>query len=145
MPEELVELINKSPACYLATASKDGIPNVVPCGSTTAVDQETIVIAAVFLGKTLENLKGNPKASLVVHTPAPPKEEVSIEKLAAIKGWQVKGDVEIQPSGPIFEKTKEMVTKLLPEAAGMLKGAVVLKVEEVYTVTPGPEAGKRIA
>jgi hypothetical protein len=39
-----------------------------------------------------------------------------------------------------------MVAQLLGrEAAEMLKATVVLKVEEVYSITPGPEAGNRIA
>ncbi len=121
MSEELVELINRSPACYFATASEEGVPNVVPCGSTMAVSPDTIVIAAVFLGKTLKNLEKNAKAVLVVHTQAPPKEEISIEKLAMVKGWQVKGYAEIHTSGPIFEKTRGIVAELLPQAGEMLQ------------------------
>ncbi len=45
----------------------------------------------------------------------------------------------------MHEQTKGMLTKILgPEAAQMLKATVVLKVEEIYSITPGPEAGKRI-
>jgi predicted pyridoxine 5'-phosphate oxidase superfamily flavin-nucleotide-binding protein len=39
-----------------------------------------------------------------------------------------------------------MVRARLGEPAlKMLKGALVIKVEEIYSLTPGPEAGKRIA
>ena len=144
--KELMDLINSVPCCYLATASREGVPNVVPAGSTAAVSPDTIVVAGVFLGKTLENLKENPKAAIVVNSAAPPKAEISVEKLAQVTGGQIKGSVTLLTSGDIHEQTKSMVAKLLgTEAARMLKATVVLKVEEIYSVTPGPEAGKRIA
>lgn len=145
MSKEMMDLINSVPCCYLATASKDGVPNVVPVGSTAAVSPDTIVVAGVFLGKTLENLKENPKAAVVVNSAAPPKAEISIEKLAQITGWQMKGSVALLTSGDMHEQTKGMVTKILgAEAAQMLKATVVLKVEEIYSIMPGPEAGKKI-
>ena len=144
MSQEMMDLINSVPCCYLATASKDGLPNVVPAGSTAAVSPDTIVIAGVFLRKTLENLGENPKAALVVNSAAPPKTEISIEKLAQVTGGQVKGSVSVLTSGDVHEQTKAMVAQLLgTEAAQMLKATVVLKVEEIYSITP-PEAGKRI-
>jgi len=146
MSGELIELINKTPCCYLATCSRDGAPNVVPCGSTTTIDPETIVVAAAFLDKTLRNIKENPKVALTFHSPAPPKDKISLEALAKVKAYQVKGSAQLLTSGPVYEKTKEMVRARLGEPAlKMLKGALVVKVEEIYSLTPGPEAGKRIA
>ena len=146
MPAELMDLINSVPCCYLATASKDGVPNVVPVGSTAAVSPDTIVVAGIFLGKTLENLKENPRAAVVVNSAAPPKAEISVEKLAQITGGQIKGSVILLTSGDTHEQTKDMVAKILgAEAAQMLKATVVLKVEEVYSITPGPGAGMRVA
>ncbi|GAJ09898.1 unnamed protein product, partial [marine sediment metagenome] len=59
---------------------------------------------------------------------------------------QMKGSVALLTSGDMHEQTRGMVTNILgAEAAQMLKATVVLKVEEIYSVTPGPEAGKRIA
>jgi len=144
MSGEMMELINTSPACYLATCSK--VPNVVPCGSTAAVSPDTIVIAAVFLDKTLRNIKENPKVALTFHGPAPPKDKISVEALAKVKAYQVKGSAQLVTSGPVYEKTREMVMKKLGESAlKMLKGALVIKVEEIYNLTPGPEAGKKMA
>ena len=126
--------------------SKEGIPNVVPCGSTTAISPGTIVIAAVFLDKTIKNIKENPRVALTFHSPAPPKEKVSVEESSKVKAYQVKGSAQLITSGPVYEKVKEMVMKRLGEfALKMLKGALVIKVEEIYNLTPGPEAGKKIA
>lgn len=146
MSEEIMDLINSVPCCYLATASIAGVPNVVPAGSTAAVSPDTIVVAGIFLDKTLENLEENPKAAVVVNSAAPPKAEISVEKLAQITGAQIKGSVTLLTSGDMHEQTRGMVAKILgAEAAQLLKATVVLKVEEIYSITPGHEAGKRIA
>ncbi len=57
MTKEVMDLVNSVPCCYLATASKDGVPNVVPAGSTAAVSPDTIVVAGIFLGKTLDRFQ----------------------------------------------------------------------------------------
>ncbi len=146
MSKEMMDLINSVPCCYLATASKDGVPNVVPAGSTTAVSPDTIIIANVFLVKTLQNLKENPKAAVVVSSASPSKAEVSVEKLVQVTGGQIKGSVTLLDSGDMHEQMKGVMARLLGAATvGMLKTTVVLKVEEIYSITPGPEAGKRIA
>jgi predicted pyridoxine 5'-phosphate oxidase superfamily flavin-nucleotide-binding protein len=41
MSKELMDLINGGGYCYLATASKDGMPNVAIIGSTRAVSPDT--------------------------------------------------------------------------------------------------------
>jgi hypothetical protein len=104
-------------------------------------------MAAVFMQKTLENLKDNHKVAVVVNSPAPVKTESSYgEKVTQVAGGQVKGSVTLVASGDTYERTKKaMVQALGKEVGEMLKAAVVLKVEEVYAVTPDPEAGKRVA
>ena len=51
----------------VATASKDGWPNVVPIGFVELIDDETIWIADNFMVKTLANIKENPKVSIYVY------------------------------------------------------------------------------
>jgi predicted pyridoxine 5'-phosphate oxidase superfamily flavin-nucleotide-binding protein len=146
MSKELMDLINNTPCCYLATASKDGVPNVVPVGSIAAVSPDTIVVAGLFLLKTLENLKENPKAAVVVNTGTPPKEKRSMEKIPKFIGGQVKGSVTLLTSGDMHEQTKDRVAPMVgTELAGRMKATVVIKAEEIYAIAPGPDAGKRIA
>jgi len=57
MTAEMMELINNMPAPYLATTSKEGVPNVVPCGSTRAINPDTITITALHFDKTFKNLE----------------------------------------------------------------------------------------
>ncbi len=143
MSKELIDLINKVPSCYLATATRDGVPNVDPFSSVRAVGPDTIIIAANRAGKTVTNLKGNPRAALVFHSQPPPRGEASIEKLALVIGGQIKGTATILTSGDLHEQAKRMTAEMLgPQAAEAFDATIVLKVEEVFSITPGPKAGR---
>ena len=147
MSKEIMDLINGDGYSYVATASKDGMPNMAIIGSTRAVSPDTIVLAAGFMNKAFKNLQENPKASVIVYSELPPKKtQASMEDFAKISGGQIKGSVALMTSGDIHETMKSMLAQRLgPEIAAMTKATVVLKVEEVYSVGLGPEAGKRIA
>lgn len=145
LTEEMQKTLNESPVCYLATSS-GGIPNVVPMGSVAVMDEETVVMAKMFPGKTLDNLKENPEASLVFNSEVPPSEEVSLEELSSVGAWQIKGTAEIEEEGPKFDFVKKAIEKILGDmVADMVRCAVVLNVEEIYNVAPVPgEAGERV-
>ncbi len=141
MTEEMMTCINNMMAPYLATASKDGVPNVVPCGSTRAINPDTITITARHLNKTFKNLQDNPKVALVFHS-----ELEKGGKPGKAKGWQIKGEATIVESGEYYERAKERAIKRFgQDAASTVKAAIVIKVHEIYNVVSGPEAGKRIA
>jgi predicted pyridoxine 5'-phosphate oxidase superfamily flavin-nucleotide-binding protein len=147
MSPELMNTINGDCYCYVATASKDGMPNMAIIGSVRAVSPDTIIMAAGFMNKSLKNLQENPKASVIFYSGLPTqKTKASAAELAKASGGQVKGSVSLLTSGDVFEKTKAAMNERFgPEIAQMVKATVVLKVEEIYTVGLGPEAGKRIA
>ena len=114
----------------VATASKDGWPNVVPIGFVELVDDETIWIADNFMKKTLANIKENPKMSVYVWGPE-------------TKGcFQIKGEVELKTEGPEFSQMQETVRSKMAKAPA--KGLMVLKICEVYTCSPGPGAGDKL-
>lgn len=133
MNPRIKEIFEKQEIIVLATASKDGMPNVVPVNAKKIIDDETILISDQFFNKTLKNLKENPQVAITIW-----------DKL---EGYQLKGTVTIETSGKRFEETAkwidEMAKKLnLPIKS---KGAVILKLTEIYNVSPGPQAGAKIA
>jgi uncharacterized protein len=146
MSKDLMDLINGGGYCYLVTASKDGIPNAAIIGSTRAASPDTIIMAAGFMNKSLKNLQENPKASIIVYSSLPSnKMQATMEDFAKIGGGQIKGSVSLLTSGDIHEKVKKaMVERMGPQMNEMIKTTVVLKVEEIYTVGLGPNAGKKI-
>jgi predicted pyridoxine 5'-phosphate oxidase superfamily flavin-nucleotide-binding protein len=147
MSKELMDLINGGGYCYVATASKGGMPNMAIIGSTRAVSPDTIVMAAGFMNKSLKNLEENPKASVIVYSALPAnKMQASQQELARATGGQIKGSVSLLTSGDMHERVKSaMVERFGPQMGEMIKATVMLKVEEIYSIGLGPEAGKRIA
>jgi predicted pyridoxine 5'-phosphate oxidase superfamily flavin-nucleotide-binding protein len=61
---EIKESLKATKIAYLATATKDGGPNVVPIAAVKFLDDETLLISDQYFGKTLNNLKENPKIAL---------------------------------------------------------------------------------
>jgi hypothetical protein len=130
LTEEMKAALATMETIPVATASKDGWPNVVPIGFVELVDDETIWVADNFMKKTLANIKENPKMSINVWGPE-------------TKGCcQIKGDVELKTEGTEFAKMQETVRSKMAQAPA--KGLMVLKIREVYTCNPGPGAGDKI-
>ncbi|MEM0217866.1 MAG: pyridoxamine 5'-phosphate oxidase family protein [Candidatus Nezhaarchaeales archaeon] len=133
LPSEVVRLLEKvapKSLCVLATSSRDGKPNAVPIIFVWPWSDEEVVIADNFFLKTRANIEENPVASLTFWDPE------------TREGYQIKGKVQVHTSGPIFEEVASRVRSIRPTLK--TKAAVIIKVEEVYTVKPGPDAGKRL-
>ena len=130
MTERMMELLNKVPAAVLVTATADGTPNAVPVGAKKIIDSETILISDQFLNKTLANIKANPK--------------VAVTFWEGHEGYQIKGTVTIETSGKRYEETAKWIEEMGNKAGFPLKskGAVILKIEEIYGVSPDRAPGK---
>jgi len=113
---------------FLATSSKDGIPNVVPIGAFKLPDDDTLLISDQYFLKTLHNLKENPT--------------ISLSWWGQKGGYQLKGPVSLHVDDEVFRQDvmwmKERRSPLTP------KSAVVLKISDVCHVKPGADAGKKI-
>jgi len=139
MNQRMKEIFEKQEAIVLATATKDGVPNVVPVSVKKVIDDETVLISDQFLNKTLKNLKANPQVAITIWGKR--KDGKGYE------GYQIKGTVAIETSGQRFEETAKWVEQMskalkLPFKS---KGAVIVKIAEIYSVSPGPDAGKKVA
>lgn len=129
MTQEMMDAVEKDNVVFFATATKDGVPNVVPIGFARPIDNKTIMIVDNFMNKTRKNLENNPKASLV------PRD-------ASKCPYQFKGTVEIHTSGKEFDDAVDWATSVMSKLAP--KAAIILKVEEIYSVQPGPDAGSKV-
>ena len=115
---------------WVGTADKSGLPNLAPKGTLKVVDDETLGFADLFSLKTRANLEANPQVAVAV-----------IDKMT---GYQIKGKVELLTSGPVYEEVSGGVKKAMPDLPGP-KYAVKIKVDSVYSLSPGPDAGKKLA
>lgn len=129
LTQEMKDAMAKQGIFSFATASKDGIPNVVPVGMLFCKDDCVWVIDNYFC-KTLKNLKENPKASFYVWNP-----EVK-------DSFQLKGSVTILNSGSEYEEAVKFAHS--KKETYPAKNLIKFNVEEIYYVTPGPNAGKKL-
>jgi hypothetical protein len=127
------ELFEKVPTAILATSDTDGVPNAVPVGAKKIIDDETILISDQFFNKTIANLEANPQAAVSFWE----------EK----EGYQLKGSISIETSGKRYEETARWIEDLGNKSGFPLqsKGAVILTIESIYGLSPGPGAGKKLA
>jgi len=128
LTQEMKDMI-ASQQSFVGTVSPDGTPNVVPKGSMRVLDDETIMYQEGFGGQTHQNiLAGSKVAITVVDRKAP-------------DGYRFMGTPKVHTEGAIFDQLAEAAEK-----AGRPKplAAVVVPVDEIFSVKPNRNAGKRI-
>lgn len=129
IPKEIQGFIPGKMA-WVATADPGGRLNLAAKGSVRVIDDQTLIYADIFPKKTSHNLEKNP--------------QISIGVVGDGKGYQLKGKVELVASGPLYDQTKAALAEKMPGLPAP-KYVVKIAVEEIYCLTPGPEAGDKIA
>ena len=130
LTQDILDQMKNQKVYALATASKDGVPNVVPVGMLIPKEDGTIWIIDNYFGKTIANMEENPKAAFYVWNPE------------CKESWQVKGTLSIEDSGADYEAAvafAHSIKEIFPA-----KHLVKMTVDEVYYVTPGDHVGKKI-
>jgi len=117
---------------WIATAARDGTPNVSIKGSLRLLDDEHLVFADFFSLKTRNNLKENPKVAIMVY-------EGGSQRM-----YMFKGAAELLASGPLYDQTVESLKKVTPDLPAP-KYVVKVSVESIYDQSAGPIGGRRIA
>jgi len=127
---DMKEAFSKMKVFPVATASKDGTPNVAPLAMVRLYDDETIWITDNFMNKSMTNLRTNPKVAVYIWGPE-------------IKGcFQIKGVASIKNSGKEYEEMKEDINRKRPELPA--RSLVIVKITEVFECKPGPTAGSKL-
>jgi hypothetical protein len=129
--DEMKDIASKAKGWAVATATKKGIPNVVSIAFGKVLSENQILLMDVFMKKTEENIKANPKVA------------ASVWDMASMKGYQFKGDAKIVTSGKVFDEGVQMVKSMMPQLTP--KAAVIVDVKEIYITSPGPDAGKLVS
>jgi predicted pyridoxine 5'-phosphate oxidase superfamily flavin-nucleotide-binding protein len=95
LSEEIKETIGEIRPGIIATASKDGKPNVSAKGSFRVLDDDHVVFADISSPRTIANLRENPLVSVLVMHPK------------TMKGCRIWGKAEILDSGELMDKMRE--------------------------------------
>lgn len=115
--------------CFFATVSKEGIPNNAPKRSTRVLNDDTLIFNEGTGGATYQNILDGSKVACAV---------VNRE---TIDGYRFLGTPEVQTSGELYEQAAELSLKNnMPKP----KAVVLVHIEEIHSLKPGPGAGKII-
>ncbi len=128
--EEVKEVVGKSKGLAVATATKEGEPNVVPIAFGKVLSEDEVLLMDVFMEKTKENIKANPRVA------------ISVWDMDTFKGYQLKGSARIETSGSVFDDGVNMVKSMMPQLSP--KAAVIVKVDSIYVTSPGSDLGKKV-
>ncbi len=128
LPEKIKKIFIDEPVHQLATASKSGVPNVCSVGAKYLLDDATIIVVDNYFRKTLNNILENPFAAVLIR----------IQK----ESYQIKGSCSYLTSGPVYEQARKWMKEKGDKYPA--KGAVQIKVEEIYNSSAGSGSGDRI-
>jgi uncharacterized protein len=112
--EDIRNAIEQIRPAMVATAGKDGRPNVSPKGSLQVLDGDYLVFSDLRSPRTIANLKENPYISIIGLDPS------------TRKGWRVWGKAEeILSSGELYDRYNQFYAD-----RGGIKHVVKIRVEE---------------
>ena len=117
LTEEAKKIIGEFGPALLATASKDGKPNVSPKGSFRVLDDEHVVFANISSPRTMANLKENPQLTAILFD------------RSTRKGCRIWGKAEILDNGELFDS---LAAEYAPRNM-KIKNVVKVAVDEVAT------------
>ena len=103
LTSEMKDSIARMEVVPFATASRDGVPNVVPVRFVYVEGDDTLWLVDNYFNKTLENLKDNPLAALYVWSA-----EINV-------CFQIKGRVEVKAAGSEYERMRVRVHGVRPD------------------------------
>jgi uncharacterized protein len=92
LSEKIKETVAEIRPGIVATASRDGRPNVSAKGSLRVVDDDHVAFADISSPRTIANLRENPFVSILIMHPK------------SMKGCRIWGEGEVLDSGDLFEE-----------------------------------------
>jgi predicted pyridoxine 5'-phosphate oxidase superfamily flavin-nucleotide-binding protein len=132
LTQEMKDVMEKTRGYSVATATKDGIPNVVPIHFVKILSDDEIMMADIFMKKTLGNIQENPVMAVSAWD----------WDVKPRRGYQFKGTPRVETSGRIYDMAVKMVKAEKPDLTP--KSAIVLKITDIFVTSPGPNAGKNV-
>jgi uncharacterized protein len=128
LTDQMRELIDPALArgtpCLVATASKDGMPNIGYKGSMMVFDDESLAYWERTRQGTLENLEQNPNVMILFRDPA------------TRAAWRFAGKATIHKEGPLREQVMVRTVQAELDRDPERKGyAVIVKLDKVLPIT----------
>ena len=118
--KQVKEFFEQVPVMAFSTVDKNGMPNVAAIASKKIIDDDTILTIDTFHNKTIQNIMQNGNIALAMWKDA--------------EGYQIKGKATLYTEGKIFEEGKAWILQTKPQK--IVKGVIIIKVTEIYYLTP---------
>lgn len=116
--------LSKGTPCLVATASKDGIPNIGYKGSVMVFDDESLAYWERTRQGTLQNVEENPNVMILFRDPT------------SRAAWRFVGKATIHKTGGLREQVMTRTVQAELDRDPERKGyAVIVKVDKVLPVT----------
>ncbi len=128
LTQEIKDSLLAAKLAFLATASGNGTPNVVPVASFRLRDDGTLLVSDQYFNKTLSNMQENPV--------------IAFTWWGEKGGFQIKGTVTIHTDDDIFRENIAWMKERWPKFSP--KSAALVRITDVFIVKPDPEPGKKI-
>jgi predicted pyridoxine 5'-phosphate oxidase superfamily flavin-nucleotide-binding protein len=130
IPQKVIELFDKEDLVAFATSDEDGNPNVVPIFWKKIINGERILLLDNFMRTTKQNLQKNNKVC------------ISFWNSQTEEAYKIKGIATYHTNGPIFEEGVRFIQSKNP--GRIPRGVVDIKVIEIFSISPGADAGIKI-
>ena len=127
LSEEAKRIIAATQPAFVATASKNGQPNVSPKGSFKVLDDDHVAFAEIASPHTIANIRENPQVEVMVFSPE------------TWGGCRIKGRAEILESGDLLESFKAQFAPMKMK----VRSVVRIAVEEVAIMPPMKAGSKK--
>jgi uncharacterized protein len=130
LTNEMKEMVNHF-QCFIGTVNKEGMQNIGPKRSTRVFDDATLIFNKGTGGATYQNILDG---SNVVVAVAADRDNPD--------GYRFIGKPEIQTSGENYENAAALSEQM---GRPRPKAVVLIHIEEIHSLKPGPMAGKKIS
>lgn len=124
----LSKMAEQSTTKVLVTASAEGRPHAIVCGSIMAPSADKVIVGEVLMKRASANLQSNPKASVLVSS--------------GMESYEIalKNPVRIA-EGPVLDQMNEGLAKVHLQA----RAVWMFDVCAVFNESATPDAGSKIA
>ncbi|AVQ21699.1 pyridoxamine 5'-phosphate oxidase [Fusobacterium necrophorum subsp. funduliforme] len=127
LTDAMKEIIEKQLA-YVSTVSNEGMPNIGPKRSMRILDENTLIYNENTGKQTMNNILANGKVA------------VAYADWAKLDGYRFVGKAEVFTEGKYYDEAVEWAKGKM----GAPKAAVIIHIEDVYTLRSGATAGDKL-
>ena len=129
LTQEMKDMITTQ-QCFVGTVNADGTPNVAPKRSTRVLSDDSLIYTEGTGGTTYANILRGSKVA------------VSVVNREVVNGYRFIGKAEVKDEGKLYDQAAEMSEKM-----GMPRphAVIIIHIEEIHSLKPGPNAGKKLS